>query len=58
MEVRVMNLLLTIAAVVFVLWLIGLAAHIAGGFINLLLVLAIVLFIASFFGGRGAHNNY
>jgi hypothetical protein len=53
-----MNLLLTIAAVVFVLWLIGLAAHIAGGFINLLLLVAILLFIASFFSGRGAPRNY
>lgn len=52
-----MNMLLTIAMVVFVLWLIGLAANIAGGFINLLLVVAIVLFIASFFNGRGTRTN-
>lgn len=52
-----MNLLLTAAFIVVVVWLIGLAAHIAGGFINLLLVVAIVLFIASFFSGRGAHTN-
>jgi hypothetical protein len=52
-----MNTLLTIALVVFALWLIGLAAHIAGGFINLLLVIGILLAIASFFSGRGAHNR-
>jgi hypothetical protein len=52
-----MNTLLTIALIVFVLWLVGLLAHVAGGFINLLLIVAIVLFIASFFGGRGAHTN-
>lgn len=52
-----MNLLLTIAAIVFVLWLIGLAAHIAGGFIHLLLVVAIVMAIASLLGGRGEHTN-
>ena len=52
-----MNLLLTIAMIVFVVWLVGLAAHIAGGLINLLLVVAIVLFIASFFSGRGARTK-
>lgn len=52
-----MNLILTAAVIVFVLWLIGLAAHIAGGFINLLLVLGIILLISYFLGGRGTRTN-
>lgn len=52
-----MNMLLTAALIVFALWLIGLAAHIAGGFINLLLVIVIALVVASLLGGRGASTK-
>ena len=45
-------MLLTLAAIVAVVWLIGLLAHVAGGFINFLLVVAIVLAVAHFFGRR------
>jgi hypothetical protein len=45
-------MLLTIAGIIVVVWLIGLLAHIAGGFINFLLIAAIVLVIAHFFGSR------
>ena len=45
-------MLLTLAAIIAVIWLIGLAAHIAGGFINFLLVLAIIMLVAHFMGRR------
>jgi hypothetical protein len=45
-------MLLTLAAIIGLVWLVGLLAHVAGGFINFLLVVAIVLLIAHFFSGR------
>lgn len=38
-------MLLLIASVLIVLWILGLIGHIAAGFIHILLVVAIVLFI-------------
>ena len=35
----------TIAVILFVLWVLGLALHIAGGFIHLLLIVAIILVV-------------
>lgn len=48
-EVR---MLLTIAAILAVLWLLGLIGHIGGGLIHLLLVVALVLFIWNMITGR------
>jgi hypothetical protein len=45
-------MLLTIAGIVVAIWIIGLIAHIAGGFINFLLVVAIVMVIAHIMGRR------
>lgn len=45
-------MLLTIAGIIVAVWIIGLLAHIAGGFINFLLIAAIVLLIAHFMGRR------
>jgi hypothetical protein len=45
-------MLLTIAAIIGLIWIVGLLAHVAGGFINFLLIVAIVLVIAHFFGRR------
>lgn len=45
-------MLLWVAIIVVVLWLLGLLGHIGGGLINLLLVVALVLFIASILSGR------
>lgn len=45
-------MLLFIAAVLFVLWILGLIGHIASGFIYILLVAAIVLAIWHFVAGR------
>lgn len=44
----------TIVAVLFVLWLIGLLAHIGGGLIHILLVIALVVFIYNMITGRKA----
>ena len=46
-------MLFAIAAVILVLWLLGFAAfHIAGGFIHLLLIVAVVVLVLGFLGGR------
>ena len=46
------GILWTIISIMFVLWLIGLVAHIGGGLIHLLLVVAVVLFLVNMFNGR------
>jgi hypothetical protein len=46
------GLLWTIIVVLFVLWLIGFAMHVAGGLIHLLLVVALVLLIVNLLTGR------
>lgn len=38
-------MLLVIAAILVVLWLLGFIGHIAGGFVHLLLIVALVVFI-------------
>jgi hypothetical protein len=45
-------MLWTILAVLVVLWLLGLLANIGGGLINLLLVVAVIVFIAQMLSGR------
>jgi hypothetical protein len=48
-------MLQTIAIVLLVLWLLGLATStVLGGFIHVLLVVAIVLFLVRFIGGTRA----
>ena len=47
------HMLLTIAVILLVLWLLGLVtSYTLSGFIHILLVVALVLFIVSFFTGR------
>lgn len=43
-----------IIVVLFVLWILGFAFHIAGGLIHLLLVIAVILLIFNLVTGRGA----
>lgn len=50
-------MLVLLAAILGVLWLLGLIGHIAGGFIHLVLVVALVLFIVDFIGRRGRSTN-
>ena len=45
-------LLWILVAIFFVLWLIGIAMHVASAAIHVLLVIAIVLFIVRLFTGR------
>jgi hypothetical protein len=45
-------MLWTIFVVVLVLWLLGFTLHIAGGFIHLLLVLAVIILIFNLISGR------
>ena len=56
LERKVLDMLLTIAAVIFVLWLLGLVAIPAsGGLIHVLLVIAVIVIIAHFMGiGRSS----
>jgi hypothetical protein len=48
-------MLLLIAAVLVGFWLLGLAFRIAGGFIHLLLIIAVVVVILSLIGGHLGH---
>ena len=48
------GLLWTILVILLVLWLIGLLANIGGGFIHLLLVVALVIFVIQLLTGRRA----
>lgn len=45
-------MLWTIIAILFALWLVGLVAHIGGGLIHALLVIALVLFVVNLLTGR------
>jgi hypothetical protein len=45
-------MLWTIISILFALWLIGLVAHIGGGLIHALLVIAVVLFVVNLLTGR------
>lgn len=46
------GILWTIITILFVLWLIGLVAHIGGGLIHILLVLALIGIVWNLFMGR------
>jgi K+-transporting ATPase A subunit len=45
-------MLWTVLVVLFVLWLLGFSLHVGGGLIHLLLVVALVVFIAQLITGR------
>ena len=48
-------MLYTIAVVLLVLWLLGLvSSYTLGGFIHILLVVAVVMVLVNLIGGRGA----
>ena len=46
------NLLYIIGAVLVVLWLIGFLAHLGGGLIHIILVIAVIVFLFQFLTGR------
>ena len=45
-------MLWTIVMILFVLWLVGLLAHVGGGLIHLLLVIALVVAVINLLTGR------
>lgn len=45
-------MLWTILAILVVLWLLGLATNVVGGLIHVLLVVALIVFIAQMLSGR------
>jgi hypothetical protein len=45
-------MLYTIVVVLVILWLLGFITHVAGGFIHLLLVVALVILIFNLISGR------
>jgi hypothetical protein len=45
-------MLMTILGILVVLWLIGFVANIGGGLIHLLLVIAVIVFLANAFSSR------
>lgn len=44
-----MGIIEVIAGILLIMWIAGLLLHIAGGFIHILLVLAIIVFLMRFF---------
>jgi hypothetical protein len=47
-----LTMLWTIVAILLVLWVLGLATHVAGGLIHLLLVLAVIVVLVRLITGR------
>ena len=47
-------MLWTVFIVLLVLWLLGFAMHVAGGFIHILLVIAVVVLVINLLSGRRA----
>ena len=48
------NLLYVIAVILIIGWLLGLFAFHAGGFIHILIVIAVILFLVKLIGGRSS----
>ena len=46
------KMLLTIAAILFILWILGFSLHVGGGIIHALLVIALIVAIFHFVTGR------
>jgi Family of unknown function (DUF5670) len=53
-RVRIRSMLWTVIVILVVLWLLGFSVfHVAGGFIHLLLVIAVVVLVIKLVTGRG-----
>jgi len=50
------SVLWAIVVILVVLWLIGLLAHVAGGFIHLLLIIALIVLLYNLFVGSRARR--
>lgn len=46
------NILWGIVVVLFILWLLGFVLHLAGGFIHILLIVALIVLLYNLFVGR------
>jgi fatty acid desaturase len=51
---RRLEMLWTILVILLVLWLLGFIAHVGGGLIHLILVVALVVFVINLLSGRRA----
>lgn len=51
-----MGIIWTLVVILFVLWIIGFAAHVGGSLIHILLVVAIIIALFNFFTGRSARR--
>jgi len=49
-----MQLIWALVAILIVFWLLGFIAHVGGGLIHLLLVIALILLVFNLLTGRGA----
>jgi hypothetical protein len=49
-----MQLIWTLIVILVVLWLVGFLAHVGGGLIHLILVIALILLVFNLLTGRGA----
>jgi hypothetical protein len=49
-----MQLLWALIVILVVLWLVGLLAHIGGGLVHILIVVAVILLVFNLLTGRGA----
>jgi Family of unknown function (DUF5670) len=52
LQLRKIQMLWTVFVVLIVLWLLGFMGHIAGGFIHLLLVIAVIVLVVRLVQGR------
>jgi hypothetical protein len=50
------RILWSVVVVLVVLWLIGFLVHIAGGFVHLLLIVALIALLYNLFAGRRARR--
>ncbi len=48
------GLLWAIIVILFIVWLLGFALHIAGGLIHIVLVVCVILIVVNILTGRGA----
>ena len=55
-QVMLGRILWSVVVVLVVLWLIGLFAHIAGGFVHLLLIVALIMLLYNLFANRRARR--
>jgi len=49
--------MLALALIILLLWLLGFAFHILGGFIHLLLIVGVIMLLVHLFRGRPSHNT-